>query len=85
MASSSDIPALGLVGASKGLPGVDPLPDCLFIAAAAAADGCLGCSVLNGPEKKLLIFDCPEEALLLLLEALAEAASAVLFLGSELF
>ena len=42
MASSSDIPALGLDGARHGLPGVVPLPDCLLIAAAAAADGCLG-------------------------------------------
>jgi len=82
-ASSSDIPALGLAGASNGLPGVAPLPDCLFIAAAAAAEGCLGCSVLKGPEKKLLIFDCPEE--LLLEVALDAAAAAALLAGCELF
>ena len=83
-ASSSDIPALGLEGASNGLPGVDPLPDCRLSAAAAAAEGCLGCSVLKGPEKKLVIFDCPEELLLLLLEALAAAAAAALLAGWEL-
>jgi len=80
-ASSSDIPALGLAGAIIGLPGVFPLPDCLFIAAAAAAEGCLGCSVLKGPEKKLLIFDCPE---LVLEVALAAAAAAALLEGCEL-
>lgn len=78
MASSSDIPALGLDGASIGLPGVVPLPACLLIAAAAAAEGCLGWSVLKGPEKKLVIFDCPEEEEVLLLEAALEAAALLL-------
>ena len=69
-----------------GLPGVVPLPDCLFIAAAAAAEGCLGWSVLKGPVKKLVIFDCPEEEEVLLLEAALEAAAAAaLFVGLEPF
>jgi len=81
-ASSSDIPALGLEGARRGLPGVDPLPACLLRAAAAAAVGCLGCSVLKGPEKKLEIFVCP---LLPLPDdpALAAAAAAALLAGLE--
>jgi len=79
-ASSSDIPALGLEGARQGLPGVDPLPACLLRAADAAAVGCLGCSVLKGPEKKFVILDCP---LLPLPDdpALAAAAVAALLAG----
>jgi len=87
-ASSSDIPALGLLGARQGLPGVVPRPDCLLIAAAADADGGVGlvCSVLKGPVKKLEIFDCPEEELLLLEPpALAAAAAAALLVGWLLF